>query len=186
MITYNDLYEYSRKERYSKELQKLPKIFIKELSDYLKEKKIISSKEEGNFSDVVIKTKKQLENANTLFKELFLRRRKKILDLVLIANETGISRKDFENMLDFEKELFENLMKCIEKTENFIDNSLNGVNSNNEKNEMIIINEDISELVGINNEKIGPFFKGQIVNISKEIADILINGNKAEIFDEEN
>jgi len=185
MITYNDLYEYSRKERYSKELQKLPKIFIKELSDYLKEKKRLSSKEEDAFSDVVIKTKKQFENANTLFKELFLRRRKKILDLVLIANETGISRKDFENMLDFEKDLFENLMRCIEKTEKFIDSSLNGLNSDKEKNTMILINEDIDELVGMDNEEIGPFFKGQIANVSKEIADILISGNKAEIFDEE-
>ena len=32
-------------------------------------------------------------------------RRKKILNLVLIAAETGISKKDFDNMLDFEKEL---------------------------------------------------------------------------------
>jgi len=58
----------------------------------------VASKEDDIFSEVIIKTKKQLENAVTLFKELMLRRRKKILDLILIAAETGI----FKNRI-FEK-----------------------------------------------------------------------------------
>ena len=66
----------------------------------MKEKKEIASKQDDDFSDVIIKTKKQLENAITLFKELMLRRRKKILNLILIAAETGISKQDFENMLN--------------------------------------------------------------------------------------
>ena len=53
----------------------------------------------------------------TLFKEIMLRRRKKILNLVLIAAETGISKQDFDNMLVFEKALFEDLMKCIDTTD---------------------------------------------------------------------
>jgi DNA replication initiation complex subunit (GINS family) len=84
MITYNDIYETARKERYSDQLQPLSKNFVEEVAVYLKEKREMSSKEEGLFSDVVVKTKKQLENATTLFNELMLRRRKKILNLVLI------------------------------------------------------------------------------------------------------
>ena len=105
MITYNDIYEAARKERYSEQLQQIPKNFVSEFSKYLKEKKEVASKEEEDFSDTAIKTKKQLENATTLFKELIIRRRKKILNLVLIAAETGISKQDFENMLAIEKEL---------------------------------------------------------------------------------
>jgi hypothetical protein len=105
MITYNDIYEAARKERYSEQLQKLPKNFVTEISGYLKEKREIASKEDDDFSDVINKTKKQLENAITLFKELILRRRRKILNLVLIASETGISKQDFDNMFDFEKDL---------------------------------------------------------------------------------
>jgi len=82
MITYNDIYEAARKERYSEQLQPLPKNFISEVSDYLREKRDIASKDNDVFSDVIIKTKKQLENAITLFKELILRRKKKILSLV--------------------------------------------------------------------------------------------------------
>src|SRR4030042_600456 len=109
MITYNDIYEAARKERYSEQLQSLPKSFISDFSEYLKEKKNLSMKEDDAFSDVIVKTKKQLENALTLFRELIRRRRKKILNLVAIAAETGISKQDFDNMLDFEKSLFEEL-----------------------------------------------------------------------------
>src|SRR5574344_612192 len=111
MITYNDIYEASRKERYSDRLCPMQKKFIGEVATYLKEKK------EDVFNNSVIKTKKQLENAITLFRELMLRRRKKILNLVLIAAETGISKQDFDNMLSFEKELFEEIMKCVEKSD---------------------------------------------------------------------
>ena len=86
----------------------------------------MQSKESEDFSDVIIKTKKQLENATTLFKELIIRRRKKILNLVLIATETGISKQDFENMLAIEKELFEGLMSCMDASEKKLNESLNG------------------------------------------------------------
>ena len=138
MITYNDIYEASRKERYSEQLQPLPKNFIDEFSNYIKDKKEMASKEDDAFSDVIIKTKKQLENAMTLFKELMIRRRKKILNLVLIAAETGISKQDFENMLPFEKELFEELMKCIDSTDRKISESILGKKEELVKNELIV------------------------------------------------
>ena len=111
MITYQDIYEAAKKERYSESLQPIPKAFVKEVAKYLKEKRELAVREEDSFSDVLLKTKKQLENAITLFQELLRRRRKKILNLVLIASETGISKQDFDNMFLVEKELFEDLMK---------------------------------------------------------------------------
>ncbi len=53
MITYNDVYEAARKERYSEQLQNLSKKFIIDVADYLKEKKEMTSKEDDVFSDVV-------------------------------------------------------------------------------------------------------------------------------------
>lgn len=185
MITYNDIYEAARKERYSEQLQAIPKNFIKDVADYMKEKKEIASKEDDAFSDVILKTKKQLENAMTLFRELITRRRKKILNLVLIAAETGISKQDFDNMLAIEKELFEELMKCIDSSEKSMSSILNGGEKKDEiKNEMIIFKEAVEGFVGLDGEKMGPFEKGQIVNISKEIAKILIEDNKAEKVEE--
>ena len=180
MITYNDVYEAARKERYSEQLQPINKNFILEVSEYLKEKKEIASKEDDIFSDVIVKTKKQLENAITLFKELMLRRRKKILNLVLIAAETGISKQDFENMLTIEKEMFEELMKGIEVSDKKISELLNGKEKQTENNDLIVFKEDIEELMDLDGKKIGPFEKGQIANLSKNIAKILVEDNKAD------
>ena len=49
MITYNDIYEAARKERYAEQLQKLPKKFIDDVASYLKEKKEMAFKEEDVF-----------------------------------------------------------------------------------------------------------------------------------------
>src|SRR3972149_2516310 len=137
MITYNDLYEAARKERYSDQLQPLPKNFISEVVEYLKEKKELVSKDDDIFSDMIAKTKKQIENATTLLKELMTRRRKKILDLVLIAAETGISKQDFDNMLPFEKTLFEEMMACVDKSDKKISETLNG-KKEEKKNELVL------------------------------------------------
>lgn len=203
MITYNDIYEASRKERYSDELQELSKEFISDAAEYFREKKEVSMKEDGDFSDVVERTKKQLENAQTIFRELILRRRKKILNLVLIASETGISKKDYENMLDSEKEFFDDMMKCIDKTDKKLKSVLenntgknepkNNLSIEREENEIktanefedsekqkILFKEYVGELMDLSGEKIGPFKEGEIVELSKEIAQILVEDGKAE------
>jgi DNA replication initiation complex subunit (GINS family) len=183
MITYNDIYEAARKERYSEQLQPIPKNFIIEFSKYLKEKKELVS-DNQDFSDAVIKMKKQLENAMTLFKELIIRRRKKILNLVLIATETGISKQDFENMLSIEKELFEELMKCMDTSDKKLESSLNnGVGEKEQKNDLILFISDVEEFMGMEGESMGPYKKGQIANLPKEVAKILVEGKKAEIIE---
>ena len=49
MITYNDIYESARKERYAEQLQKLPKKFIEDVAIYLREKKELASKMKMSF-----------------------------------------------------------------------------------------------------------------------------------------
>lgn len=185
MITYNDIYESARKERYSDQLQPISKNFIKDVSVYLKEKKEMASKEDDVFSDVIIKTKKQLENAVTLFREFMLRRKKKILNLVLVAAETGISKQDFDNMLQFEKELFEELMKCIDVSDKKLNRILvGGEEEGGQKNDLVSFLEDVEEFVDLSGNPVGPFGRGEIANIPKEIAEILIADKKVELMEE--
>jgi len=49
---------------------------------------------------------------------------------------------------------------------------------------MIIFKENVDEFVGLNGEKMGGFEKDQVVNIPKEIAKILIDDGKAELFND--
>lgn len=184
MITYNDIYEAAKKERYSENLQPIQKSFIKEVAEYLRDKKEIASREENTFSDVLLKTKKQLENAITLFQELLRRRRKKILSLVLIASETGISKQDFENMLLLEKQLFEELMKCIESSDKKLNEILSsGEEKEESSNSMVVFLEDLEMFNDLEGNSLGPFEKGQIANIPKDVAKILLEDSKVEMIE---
>lgn len=183
MITYKDIYDVAKRERYSESLQPIPKNFVKEVAQYLKEKKEVASKDNDVFSEVLLKTKKQLENAVTLFQEILRRRRKKILNLVLIASETGISKQDFNNMLLIEKALFENFLKDIEKSDKELNGFLNGdKHEKDSENEMIVFLEDVQEFVNVDGEKMGPYLQGQIVNIPKGISKIFIQDGIAELL----
>mgnify|MGYP001585296615 CR=1 FL=1 len=183
MITYNDIYESARKERYSEVLQKLPQSFIMDVASYFREKKEMAAKEDDDFSEVIVKTKKQLENAITLFRELIRRRRKKILDLVSVAADTGISKQDFENMFTFEKILFEDLMKCVDASDKQLDENLNGKREE-KKSSLIIFRDNVEEFLGLDGEKLGPYIKEQVVELPKEISKILVEDKKAEFVGE--
>jgi len=181
MITYKDIYEAAKKERYSEKLQPIPKNFVKEVSKYLKDKKAAASKEDDVFSDVLLKTKKQLENAVTLFQELLRRRRKKILNLVLIASETGISKLDFNNMLLVEKNLFEEIMKNIKGSDKKLNEMLHSGNDEETQDNMLVVFlEDVNEFNSPNGEKYGPYSVGDFSNLPKEVAQIFLSDKVAE------
>lgn len=185
MIDYNALYDALRKERYSEQLQPIPKNFIKEIAAYLNDKKEIAEKKDDDFSDTILKTKKQFENSIAIFKELMLRRKKKILELAFVAAETGISRRDFENMLAIEKEQFEGIMKSLEKGDKKVAEILKGSEDKGPKNKMVVFVEDTDEFLDVDGKSLGPFKKGDMANLSEEIANILIVDGKVEGVEEE-
>jgi len=184
MITYNDIYETLRKERYSEQLQPLQKKFVSSVSEYIEDKKKIVNQNSDLLSDEVNKVKKQLENAASIFKELMILRKKKLLGLVFVASETGISKRDFENMLDFEKELFDNIIISVEHADKTLSSQFNYINIAPElevEKKLVLFIESIEEFVGLNGESFGPFGKDEIVNLPKQIADILVEDKKAEV-----
>jgi len=158
MIGYNELYEILRKEKYSEQLQSLPKKFVEEFKEYLEENKQTDLGKSDLFSESIAKSKKQLENAVSLFRELMLKRKRKLLNLVFVAAETGIMKRDYENMLPIEKQMFENLVKSFEQGDKEISKILNGEKSKkSESNKMIIFKENIESFVDHTGNTIGPF-----------------------------
>ena len=185
MITYNDLYEALRKERYSDDLQLLRKGFLMEVSDYFNEKKKFSDKDDDMFSDVVLKSKKKLENAMALFKELLLRRRKKVLNLAFIASETGISKKDFENLLDFEKELFEDIAKSLGKADKNLSGSMVAGAKTESAFKLVRFISPVEEFMDLDGEALGPYEKGDVANLENEIVNILVQDKKVEVLEQD-
>ncbi len=185
MIGYEDLYELLRKEKYSESLQLLPKNFIEDFSKYMKENTSEPSSDNGLFSDALIKSKKEFENAIALFKELILKRKKKILNLVFVATETGIMKRDYENMLPIETKVFEKLVKSFEDGDKELSKILNGQQDKEEKDKMILFKEDVEQFVDHTGSTIGPFKSGELTNLDSNVANILVSGEKADFVDEE-
>ncbi|MBP7708337.1 DNA replication complex GINS family protein [Candidatus Pacearchaeota archaeon] len=186
MITYNDLYEALRKERYSDDLQLLSKSFLHEVFEYIEDKKNFTDKGDSNglFSDMALKNKKKLENSMAIFKELLLRRRKKILNLAFVASETGISKKDFENLLDFEKELFEDIVKSLEKGDSNLSGEMAGAKVEESKYKLVKFVDGVEQFLDLDGEAIGPFQKGEVANLDKEIVQILVQDKKVEVLED--
>lgn len=185
MITYQELYDLLRKEKYSEQLQELPKNFLNEVADYIKEKKAVISKEQDMFSEAIVKTKKQMENSIAVLKELVLRRKKKILDLGFVASETGISKRDFENMLPYEKELFEVTTQKLEEATKITNGIISGHEEKKLKNILMRFGKDVESFLDGNGNVLGPFKKGEIANLPEEIANILIQSDKATAVESE-
>jgi hypothetical protein len=182
MINYNDLYELLRKEKYSETLQQLPKNFIDDFAIFLNDKKEENSAGDL-FSEGVIKNKKQFENSVAIFKELMLRRKKKLLNLVFVATETGVMKRDYENMLDHEREIFEKMMKAFEEGDKGLTASLTGKKHEENNQKLVIFSQDIEQFVDYSGLVIGPFAAGELANLDIKIAEILIGGGKASYVD---
>ena len=180
MLTYNDLYDLLRKEKSNDNLQALPKDFLIDVAEYLNEKREQSAMDSDMFVDSVTKTKKQLENSITIFKELMLRRKKKLLNLVFVAAETGIMKKDYETMLSLERELFEKMVKFFEESEKELSSVFLSKKSEIKKrHRMVIFNQDVEQFVDMSGSSIGPFVSGELANLENEVAEILVSGGKA-------
>lgn len=186
MITYPEIYEFLRKEKYNEQLQPLPKAFYKDIAEYFEEKRKIANKTDEMFNEAIAKTKKQLENAVTLLKEMITRRQKKIINVAMVAAKTGISKRDSENMLDNEKKLFDSVINELEEEEKSIASLINGVNKEKDlKNKLVRFIQETDEFADLEGNKLGPFKSGDIANIPKEIAEILVKNNQAVSVSEE-
>lgn len=184
MISYQELYEYLRKEKYSETLQPLPSDFISQVSAFLQEQQNQSVSEEASFLEGIGKNKKQFENSVSLFKELMLKRKRKLLNLVFVATETGIMKRDYENMLSIERELFDKVVKLFEEGEKELSRKLYQENYQiDSKNVMVIFSQDTEQFVDLEGKSIGPFKAGELIYMDKAVAEILVSSGKARIVD---
>ncbi|MEK6850248.1 MAG: hypothetical protein AABX85_01600 [Nanoarchaeota archaeon] len=186
MLTYNDLYELLRKEKYGENLQQLPKNFVDDVTEYLNDRKDQSFSGGDLFADSVAKSKKQLENSIAIFKELILRRKKKLLNLVFVAAETGIMKRDYENMLNFEREVFDKLVKAFEDGDKVLSKTLNTRKDDPliDKKKMILFNQNVEQFIDMSGNLIGPFNSGDLANLDVQVSEILVSGGKAQFMDE--
>lgn len=190
MITYQEIYDMLRKEKYNEALQPVPKNFLKEIASYIEEKKKILVREGGAeknlFSETVRMTRKQLDNTLAIIKELAIIRQRKVLNLALTAAMTGISKRDTENLLTYEVELFELTTKQLEHCHKELAKKLEGKDEEEKeaKNILVRFKENVPAFLSGEGNQLGPFKQNDVANLPSQIASILIADGKAAEIEE--
>ncbi|MCW1296764.1 MAG: hypothetical protein OH319_03730 [Candidatus Parvarchaeota archaeon] len=177
--------------------------YLKEKKEMLAEKE----KDENVFSrDMRIKLKNELENASKIIMDIYERRERKILNEAIIASRMQHEIPDYSRMLDFEEKLFNEVLEILKKyRKEILEKTLKGENireegqtvdkditkkeETTEKHELkepelgntklIKITSTVPSFIWTDGKTYGPFEKEDVVNIDKEIAEILLNTGKA-------
>ena len=113
-ITFEYLYDVLRKEKYSKEIQRLDENFMANLKKYIYEKtqllKSNSEKVSIFTASETLKTRKHVENVQKLVKELFERRESKILYLAFVASKNSGKHQLTTSLLKEEEIMFNEII----------------------------------------------------------------------------
>lgn len=197
LITYENLYDLLRREKFKQELQKLDKDFFKEVIGYLTNKKAILNSQEKKdnifASTEVEKTRTQLKNIKKILKELYEKRESKILKQAIMSSRCGGNGYNTAAMLPEEKvffntilknldlyrsEILQNLFKCclpkVKKPKDL------KVGSENEDNIVeVFVTSNMPEFIGPDLNPYGPFKKDVVVKLPKEVAENLIKNKQA-------
>ncbi len=203
VITYESLYELLRREKYRPELQKLDQTFYNSALIYLKEKQaILSSQESKNsiFADAEIdKTRVQLRNVQKILKEIYEKREEKIVRLALFNSRNCSMVQNESSLLPEEESIFDSVKDVLSQfrqgiLHNILASNAPDVPIKKEKalkttGEIDKVNPDIIKIrilapipdfVGPDMNIYGPFDKEMVVELPKDISDVLVANSQAE------
>lgn len=196
IITYENLYEILRREKYEKELQKIDESFFKSIISYIKEKEELLKKTTP-FASEIEKTRKQIENTRKIIKEIYEKRENKIIQLALFCSR--LNEKQSPSLLKEERPFYESLVDIFNQSrKNILFNVLSSnlpVIEYEKPKELKIVQETtrlirflhaIPKFVGTDLNIYGPFEAEDIASLPKEIADLLIEKKRAEEIKNDN
>jgi DNA replication factor GINS len=204
-ITFETLYDLLMREKQRDELLPLEQSFFQDVIDYLKEKVNVLAKvsRENDLFSVGEKDKVEIEirNIRKVLKDLYERRERKIVEMALGKSRSGASI-DSGALLEEEKRLFDSCVTILNNHRNGvllnlmqmklpkIENGREKVVSENsvedvKENLMIKFMHAVPKFVGRDLTIYGPFAADDIANLPKELAEILVEKNRAEVIKKE-
>lgn len=129
-LTYETLFDITRREKMQEDLQKLDEKFYENLIAYITDKaEIMEKNPQSNLfaQDERQITMKQLDNIRRLVSELYSRRERKIINLAIIKSRTSSKLIDTSALLPQEKSLFSFVHKLLNHSKrNVLHNLLQG------------------------------------------------------------
>ena len=194
IITYENLYEILRREKYRVELQKIDETFYEDVVKYLQEKTAIlesQAKKDSIFASTELeKTQTQLKNIIKILRELYERRESKIIQFALSSSRSK-NVQDTSTMLPEEYSFYVQMKETLDVyregiLNNLLQKRLPTVDipkdlKTEEKPEEVTIQmkKDIPEFVGPDLVVYGPYKDGEKHKLPELVAQMLIQTEQA-------
>jgi len=188
-ITFAELRRILRGEKSISKLQRLDEDIYENIKEKIKELKAEqrSAIENENLGHIAILQKEE-EGIRKSFEELYNTRESKIIKMAMVSARTK-KEQNFEDMLEFEKNMFEEMVKLLKNYRNDVfygkkEKKIEEVKVEKEKKEenrkvLIRIVEKIPPFVGVDMKNYGPYEKSDVAFIPEENAKVLIKKNLA-------
>ena len=164
MLTFDKIRDLERKEKESKQLQKLPVGLVGEMKEYIERRGKIKEK---STLDIL-----EMKNVNDTIKRIFEIREKKIMDLALFAARTG---NPPENLLPMEEDFFQCLLSNVESFRSDVKSELSAPKELHKQEEKIVyrVRKSIPDFVGPD-MKIYKLSENDIVDLPEDIRELLL------------
>jgi len=198
IITSEVLYDILRKEKVSAELQQLDKNFYKNIIKYLQDKTnlIETQKDNTMFAKEITKINKEVEAVKRMLKELYERRENKIIQNALFLSKSR-SKDETLPLLPEERKFFKSVLEIVELyKKSVLDNLISArlplieeppkdiktIESPKQLEENLLVRliHPVPKFVGTDFNIYGPFEQEDVSLLPKQIAELLINKNRAE------
>lgn len=181
-IDYERLRSIYRLEKEASKLTHLEPDFYELLEKYVAEEK---EKLSEAMSRLDITAMKRFMNLKKLIQEFVFLREKKIIRYALFSLVEGSPEP--ENLVGWEKDLYTEVKEVLGKYVSRINRIFEGENREERGEEKplnvvrVRILEDIPTFVGTDFKEYGPYRSGEIVEMPKEVADVLTRRGLAEV-----
>lgn len=188
ILTYEDIRKILRREREEGGLLKVDADFLEKVVRYLNGKKKfleeIEQKGESPLSrEMKERVELELKNALRALREWYNLRERKIVTQALIAARSREELFDKSKLLANEKALFEDVIATLKKHRERFENLLKEEVEEEEKKELdkklVRITEKLERFIWSDGNVYGPFEADEVVNLPIEIANYLIENDKA-------
>ncbi len=160
MLTYESIRKILDEEKATGRLIKMPDNFFDQALSYLDKKAKVSEEEW------------KLDSARRRLQDIIDIREKKIVNAAMNAAKASVS---VDNLTPEETEFFNSLLDIIKLFRKKIEKQTDI----GQKEEFLVIMEDIPEFAGLENQSYGPFRKGDMTTLPKPIAELLIKKEAA-------
>ena len=96
-------------------------------------------------------------------------------------------KRDYENMLFFEKDVFDKLVKAFEEGDKELSKTMSGKkdgDNEKDKKKLVLFSQGVEQFVDMFGNLVGPFSSGELANLDSKVSEILVQNGKARFVDE--